>query len=152
TTSIHIQPWDGKIVVGGWAQPTPTTQYAALARYNSDGTLDSSFGTAGTLVLSAYDFGGVHDLAFQPDHQILVSTSDANLALLRLNGNNGSLDTSFNGTGIVIAPGALSGGQLILPGDGSILEAGRYSDGAVVARFSGSGALDPTFGVGGYAF
>ena len=59
---------DGKIVAAGAAKASYRSQDFALARYNPNGTLDASFGTAGKVTT---DFAGDDDLAFavalQPD-------------------------------------------------------------------------------------
>src|SRR5262249_31124309 len=52
--SVVLQP-DGKVLVGGWTEdsryPFPTSAANfALARYNPDGTLDSTFGSAGKVI------------------------------------------------------------------------------------------------------
>ena len=69
---ILVQP-DGKLVVAGEAG-TATGQDFALARYNPDGSLDTSFGSGGWVVT---DFFGDDDygraLARQPDGKLLVA-------------------------------------------------------------------------------
>ena len=68
--SVAIQP-DGKIIVAGMAL-NPGSDFA-LARYNADGTPDSSFGSNGKLTT---DFSGQGDsaraLAMQPDNKIVL--------------------------------------------------------------------------------
>lgn len=64
---------DGKILVAGSAG-TPSTYQMAVARYNEDGSLDTSFGDDGTLrfpVGSVKSF--VMDMAQQPDGKILLA-------------------------------------------------------------------------------
>jgi uncharacterized delta-60 repeat protein len=48
--TLVLQP-DDRIVAGGIAQPTPSNQKYALARYNSDGTLDDTFSGNGKLTM-----------------------------------------------------------------------------------------------------
>ncbi len=81
---------DGKIVVGGTTF-NGTSEDFALARYNPNGSLDSTFGTGGktTIALGANDFATA--VAIQPDGRIVVAgnTSDlvhTNFALVRLHG------------------------------------------------------------------
>jgi uncharacterized delta-60 repeat protein len=95
---VAIQP-DGKIVVAG------TAGFAefALARYNTDGTLDTGFRTDGKLTT---DFSGgieqAHGVAIQPDGKIVVvGVAGEDFALARYNGD-GTLDTSFSSDGKVI--------------------------------------------------
>lgn len=67
---------DGKIVVGGWKADIGLPTDFALARYNADGSLDSSFGLGGKIT---YDFFGNYDqitsLAIQPDGRIIAAGS-----------------------------------------------------------------------------
>jgi len=97
---------DGKVVVAGYSTIDPWDVFA-LARYNPDGSLDSSFDGDGRVTT---DFGGTddrgHDVILQPDGKILVagqtdSITDYNFALARFN-PNGSLDISFDHDGRVI--------------------------------------------------
>ena len=57
--AVEIQG-DGKIVVAGGAAGGPTGADIALARYNGDGSLDTSFGTGGKVVT---DFNSTHESA-----------------------------------------------------------------------------------------
>src|SRR4051812_4671717 len=56
---VLVQP-DGKIVAGGWSNQGRTSYDFLVARYNADGTLDTSFGSGGR---AATDFGGGADEA-----------------------------------------------------------------------------------------
>src|SRR5215813_6524730 len=95
---------DGKLIVAGIVQ-LPTGLDFGLARYNPDGSLDTSFGTGGSL---AIDFFGGDDRAFavaiQPDGKIVVAghattaSGGLDFGLARLN-SNGTLDTSFGSGG-----------------------------------------------------
>jgi uncharacterized delta-60 repeat protein len=102
--AVVIQP-DGKIVVVGF-----TAYYdgdalgpadIALARFNADGTLDTSFSDDRRQIT---DFGGneyclCFDVALQPDGKIVVAgIGDWDFALARYNAD-GTLDTSFSGDG-----------------------------------------------------
>ena len=76
----------------------------ALARYNTDGSLDSTFDGDGRLSLA---FAGATSLAqnllIRPDNKIVAAgysrTQQSDAVLVRFN-PNGSLDTSFSGDGI----------------------------------------------------
>jgi uncharacterized delta-60 repeat protein len=102
--AVAIQT-DGKIIVAG-----STGSDFALARYNSNGTLDSSFGDGGK-VTTNYSVSGPGDsgraVAVQSDGKIVLagysydSTEYEEFALLRYN-SNGILDSSFGSGGIVI--------------------------------------------------
>ena len=75
-----------------------------IARYNLDGGFDTSFGAGGWRTFSVPNLseGWVHRVLIQPDGKIvMVGHSGPYRALLMRCEANGTLDTSFNGTGIV---------------------------------------------------
>lgn len=161
---IALQP-DGKIVAAGITGAAGDSDFA-VARYNANGSLDSTFGSGGVAVLS---FGPLDDyaqaVAIQPDGRIVVA-GFANLgtppepkydfALLRLL-PNGTLDPSFGSGGRVTTDVSGSNSDdaraVVLQPDGKIVLAGEsYSATSfdfALARYTPSGALDATFGVGG---
>ncbi len=148
-SAVAIQS-DGKIVLGG-----TTPNGAALLRLDSDGTLDSSFGTGG-IVNS--DFGlelgaTVTAVVIQPNGQILAAAVGVFLnegSVGRFNAD-GSLDTTFGTGGFAISSiidspaGGLS--LMALQSDGKILVTG----GNAIGRYTSTGQLDTTFGSGGIA-
>ncbi len=105
--SVAIQA-DGKIVAAGYSDNGANYDFAVV-RYNTDGTLDTSFGGTGKVVTAVGNFGsGASSVAIQADGKIVVAGSSYNganddFAVVRYN-TNGSLDTSFNGTGKVTTP------------------------------------------------
>ena len=98
-----IQP-DGKIVISGNMMDNDGKNQLSLARVNQDGSLDkSTFGSngKGTAIFTFTNFQN-YNLALQADGKILVlGAKDNSLAVVRFN-PNGSLDTSFGGSGIVM--------------------------------------------------
>lgn len=95
---------DGKIIVVGISYLASTTA-VAVARYNSNGNLDSSFGTNGTVVTSIGVNGdGANDVAVQPDGKIVVAgyaytlNYTSSFFVLRLL-PNGTLDAGFGQSG-----------------------------------------------------
>ncbi len=106
--AIALQP-DGKIVVAGRALRLDGPFFDfALARYNTDGSLDASFGVGGKITTD-FDGNGGADLAFalalQPDGKIVAAGSTSNIgvsgfALARYNAD-GSLDAGFGTAGKV---------------------------------------------------
>ncbi len=147
---------DGKIVVAGSATVGSFTDFAVV-RYNSDGSLDSTFLSTGIVTLS---MSGGDDYAqgvvVQSDGKILVAGfssngSNTDFALARLN-DDGTPDSAFNTTGQVVTPvGGFSSGaySVALQGDGKIVAAGYAFDGSsydfAVLRYDASGTLDSTF-------
>src|SRR5262249_39721673 len=96
-----IQQPDGKIVLAGTSLEDDTWNYDfALARYSSEGVLDSSFGTDGKVITDLGNGGEVvYSLALQQDGKILAAGgSSGNFALLRYN-TNGILDSTFGNGG-----------------------------------------------------
>lgn len=102
--SMAFQP-DGKILLNGHTFLNYTTD-VSLVRYNSNGTLDNTFGNSGVVIT---DVGGYEDdsrsIALQTDGKILVSGSSRigasnDFTLLRYN-DDGTLDSSFDNDGIV---------------------------------------------------
>jgi uncharacterized delta-60 repeat protein len=154
---------DGKILVTGAFQPSPTSSASdfALARYTANGALDTTFGTGGKITTKLGDFdAAANQLLVQADGKIVAaghtSTSGGsfNFALVRYNAD-GSLDASFNGTGIVTTNfGQLDDVHgLVLQPDGKLVAVGSYFTGSKVdlalARYNADGSLDPSFGAGG---
>ena len=155
--SVVIQP-DGKILVGGITNTfTNNTDFAVL-RYNSDGSLDTTFGTSGILT---FGFGtgadSLSDIALQLDGKIVgvgysVGTSGYSAAVFRLN-SNGSFDTTFNGSGKVLTSvGGTSyrGNSVVIQPDGKIVVAGssynsNSAEDFLVIRYNSNGSLDTTF-------
>jgi uncharacterized delta-60 repeat protein len=143
--SVGVQD-DGKIVVAGRSH---TGAKFALARYNADGSLDTSFDGDGQLTT---DFGSGscegQSITLQPDGKILVAGySSGDFALARYNAD-GSLDTSFDGDGKLTTDfGSSDGGSSVtLQEDGKIVVAGTSSGDFALARYNADGSLDTSFG------
>jgi uncharacterized delta-60 repeat protein len=146
---------DGKIVAVGNVSPARYYDEWALARFNSDGSLDGTFGSGGEVIQEVVAGAGVSDIAFavamQSDGKIVAAGTHSyggsaeSFALGRFN-SDGSLDSTFNGTGIVttqVGTGSDARGMAIQPADGKIVVAGGSSLGAAVARYL---AADPQIG------
>ena len=165
-SAIALQP-DGKIVLAA-----DSSAGVMLARYLPNGSLDPSFGTGGQVQtgVGAGVFGALGALALQLDGKIVVAGSSNygntdQFTLARFD-SNGSPDSSFGTGGVTnsVLPaepgdpwGAGVAGLAVLP-NGEILAAGSatwhqgmYEEvgGFVLARYTPSGSLDPTFGDGG---
>lgn len=163
-TGMAVQG-DGKIVVAGFAQDASGTNFDfALVRYHGDvatgapGTLDTTFnGTGKVLLAVGTGDSNINAVALQSDGKIVVAgnVTDAlgntDSVVARFNAN-GTLDTTFNGTGIAIS--ALSASEdsfsaVALQSDGKIVAGGYASNGTnhdfAVARYTSAGLLDTTF-------
>lgn len=138
---------DGKLLVAGYAAGQTDDDFA-LVRYNSDGSLDTSFDTDGFAI---NNLGGNDDgyaVAIQPDEKILVAgSSGTDFALARYN-SDGSLDTSFDSDGFAInnLGGNDYGFALTLQSDEKILVAGSSGSDFALVRYQTDGSLDTTFG------
>lgn len=129
----------------------------ALARYTAAGALDRTFSGDGIVTTHLRAFDRAQAVAMQGERILVAGGTDNSatgaLILMRYR-PNGALDRSFSGDGKVTIPIGSTGEAtaVALQGD-RILIAGwaKRSDVAdiVVARFTASGAPDPTFGTGG---
>lgn len=164
---------DGKIIVAGYAPVKGNTYGFAVARLNSNGSLDTSFGSGGKFLFNFQN--NVSALArgvtIQANGYIVLSgNSEASFALARLT-PNGAFDPGFNGTGKVTVSVANStdglGGaydvttQTVIVGgvpQEKIVAAGIRPRLAIVdrdiavLRFNPNGSLDTGFGSGGKVF
>src|SRR6266540_697856 len=147
---------DGSLVAAGFANEGPPRDFA-LARYPPDGTLDPSFGSGGkvTTGISGFD-DQAFALALQPDGKLVAAgEASADFALARYN-PDGTLDPSFNGSGLVTTDfaGAFDRVEaLAVQADGKLVAAGQAFSGAsldfALARYNPDGSLDASFGSGG---
>lgn len=152
---------DGKLIVAGMASSYSTGDVFALARYNSDGTLDAKFGSGGLVAtpLSTFTQGGAQAVALQGDGKIVLTGTVMDqggtaFGVARYN-SDGSLDTTFGLDGLAIAPfyyweSATPSGLAVQP-DGKIVVAGTAAAQVTLARFNSDGTLDASFGSGGEA-
>jgi uncharacterized delta-60 repeat protein len=151
---------DGKIVAAGFAVGPGGSNDFALARYNTDGSLDTTFDGDGKVIT---DFAGSFDqaraVALQGDGKIvaagIATVSGFNFGLARYN-TNGSLDTTFDGDGKVTT--AFGGNEdafgVAIQVDGKIVAAGFSVDSGgtndfALARYNTDGTLDTTFSIDG---
>jgi len=153
-TSVAIQA-NGRIVVAGSSGADFTTDFA-LVRYNTDGSLDTSFGGTGKVTTDIGSDDSAASVAIQADGKIVAAgssanTSDFDFALARYN-RDGSLDTSFGGTGKVMTDFTASydfADSIAIEADGKIVAAG-YTDPPksdfALARYNSDGSLDTSFG------
>ncbi|HEX4792517.1 MAG TPA: DNRLRE domain-containing protein [Humisphaera sp.] len=158
-TAMAVQS-DGKIVEVGYASDGSL----AMARFNANGTPDTTFGpTHNGEVVTGY--GGGDDIvpsgvAIQPDGKIVVS-SDRSLQetfdVLRFL-PDGSFDNAFDGDGVVNVSLAFDGrpDALTLQKDGKIVVVGGVLEGALsdnhdfeIVRLNTDGSLDGGFGNSG---
>jgi uncharacterized delta-60 repeat protein len=157
-----------KILAAGDVYLSSTSQWVfGLARYNLDGSLDTSFGSGGEVVtnIPTQISFGLASLV-QGDGKIVVAGNavvgggrSRDFALARFN-IDGSLDSTFGSSGVVytavagaygttceaVAVALQSNGDIVAGGDSN--QTGNSYEFTLV-RYTPSGALDPTFGSGG---
>ena len=148
---------DGKIVVAGTSCPNFTsTRNFTVYRYNTDGSLDTSFGSSGKATVNFY--AGASEafaVAVQGGSIWVAGYAGSGFALARLT-SSGTLDYSFgSGTGTVtsaVGTSSAFANSLVIQADGKPVLAGYASSGGTVfalTRYTANGALDTTFGTGG---
>lgn len=138
---IVVQP-DGKILVGG--KFSSGFGSAVLARYNANGTLDTTFGIAGRADLA--NLGGwIEDIALRPDGRILLGVAFNGTIYFRVAGltSTGQFDGSFGIKTYTSINASVKAIELL--DDGSFILAG----GKFVAKFTSAGVLDTTYGTNG---
>ena len=171
--SVTIQQ-DGRIVLAGYTTPVTGTNRFAVARYTTNGIIDTSFNFGGvqqgtnSVAVDNNTSSACTSLALQTDEKIVTGgyTIDAGgakkFALARFN-TDGSVDTSnFNSSGS--NPGTVSttvesntncsGNSVAIQKSGKIviggavnLSAGNTNFG--LARFKTDGIIDTNFNAGG---
>lgn len=158
---LVIQP-DGKIVTAGFNNASSQINFV-VCRYNTDGTLDQTFGNGGISITAGPESNAVaYGASLQTDGKILVTGLSNNgtnndVVVARFN-TNGSLDYTFSYDGFAVydVTGmndvAYAVRQL---SDGGILVAGKTENPVtndaemLVVKFNSVGVLDNTFSAGG---
>ena len=152
--SIAVQD-DGKIIACGYCtngvNGGDISKDFALVRYNSDGSVDSTFGNDGIVMTSISTLDDIaYSVKVQDNGKIIAggytdSENDVDFAIVRYN-NDGSLDSTFGQDGIEIYKFGSSNNfikSMILQDDGNIIAAGYAANNdssnvvQVVARYLG---------------
>jgi uncharacterized delta-60 repeat protein len=153
---VALQP-DGKVVAAGTLGGGNSTSSYAVARYNTDGSLDSTFGAGGTVQTTLNGlYDGATDILIQNGKVVLAgmtgrvsgSATVYDVGLMRLNAD-GSRDATFGDSGKVvgIAGGFSAPVRMALQGDGRLVAVGTTgtshgSSFGKVFRFSPDGVLE----------
>jgi uncharacterized delta-60 repeat protein len=157
--SVVLQS-DGKIVVAGYSY-NGTNDDFAVVRYNTDGSLDTTFDTDGIVTTAiGSNIDRANSVVVQSDGKIVAAGysyngSNFDFAVVRYN-TNGSLDTTFDTDGKVttaIGSGTDAAYSVVLQSDGKIVVAGNSrigsNDDFAVVRYNTNGSLDTTFDTDG---
>jgi uncharacterized delta-60 repeat protein len=166
--SVTVQPnasdpAEFQIVVAGTSSGASNSDFSII-RLNSDGTPDSGLnGTGKAIVPVGIGNDAAQSVTTQPDGKIVVAgfstgASGDDFSVVRLN-TDGSLDTSFNGTGkavIAVGSSADRAYSVALQVDGKIVVSGTSVNGSSggdfsVVRLNADGSLDTDFNETGKA-
>jgi len=164
---------DGKLLVAGRVTPPDGGgSWLGLARYNVDGSLDTTFGDGGMTIVQEDAAGTDYvKIALDSDGGILASTDVhrtgqmSDFGLFRFN-SDGQIDESFGDNGLVrtdvatwdvpLTLDVLSDGKIVVGGSArttgyGVDENGRSNDktDGVVIKYNADGTLDSGFGDGG---
>jgi uncharacterized delta-60 repeat protein len=159
SSSAVVLQADGKVIAAGTTDQAvgATDGQFALARFNSNGSLDRTFGVNGRVIT---DIGGAEQgigaLVVQKDGKIIAAgSSGRDFALVRYL-PSGQLDKTFGRNGIEAVPfsGQAKIAAIALQSNGKIDVAGSAMNTIgqqrfALAQFTTSGRLDPTFGTHG---
>ena len=144
--AVTIQS-NGKIVVGGGVPSHTGFPVPAVARYNTNGSLDTTFGTGGMVAISSLEDAPFTAITLQTDGKIVAVAGGFTAYVVRYT-SAGVLDSTFGSGGIVTLNeinGPTQSGVLVQP-DGKILVADR-----ALFRLLSDGQFDTSFGTGGTA-
>ncbi|MEO1259269.1 MAG: hypothetical protein AAFZ15_10760 [Bacteroidota bacterium] len=154
-SSNMVEQPDGKIIVAGWYRVT--SRRLILIRYNTDGSIDTSFGNDGFFISDFRVYDSVK-ITLQPDGKIVATgniVTDFDIFVARIN-PNGTLDPTFGTDGytqVTLTYGSKGRAVAVAP-DGKIIVGATMGDGNIqdkfiVLRFNANGTLDNTFGING---
>ncbi len=136
--------------------------FRSISAFSQAGTLDSTFGTNGTLIINTgHRYSAGNAVAIQSDGKILVGGSAADdvlfkdFALVRYM-PDGTPDNTFGTNSVVVTDLGIENGEansIAIQPDGKIILAGFYgSNGAsnfTLVRYFPDGSIDNTFGKSG---
>ena len=147
-TAVTIQT-DGKILVCGGIPSSTGFPIAAIARYNTDGSVDTTFGTSG--ITTSLTLGVPTAIALQADGKIVVAGPAGGLSVnVARFTSTGTLDTTFGTNGIFTTGLNFNTGApfttLVIQSNGKIL----FANG-ILLRLTAEGQADSTFGTNGEA-
>lgn len=154
---------DGKILVAGMSRDASNTSIG-MARFTPDGQPDLTFGYAGAIIVNLGNSEYATSILLLSDNKFLIcgvteiTTGHYDLLLVKFF-SNGSVDQSFGTNGVTITD--LHSGSndmargMVFHNNKILISACAYGplynsyDAVVLARYTTTGALDPSFGAGG---
>jgi len=142
-----IRQSDGKLVIAGTSGGG--TAKVLVWRLNSDLSLDTTFGPAGYRELSFGSSTWGESMIQQADGKLLVSGRSNNDVLLVRYNSDGSLDSGFDGDGILTrsaSSGKDYGRDVLQQSDGKLVVVGYDTSDSFMMRFNLDGTRDNSFG------
>ncbi len=165
-SSSLVEPWailvkgDGKIAVAGRLYSNSSSNDVFIMQFNDNGTPDNTFGASGLASPGVAGSQSCLSMVEQPDGKLIVAGNNQTFTggafgylIMRFN-SNGTLDSTFNGDGIMVdtLAGINISGMALLP-DGRIIVGGDCShlpdSHFALARYLDDGVRDSTFGTSG---
>jgi uncharacterized delta-60 repeat protein len=152
TQDICVQN-DDKIIVVGTSGNINNRDFA-MARFNSDGTVDQTIGNNGVVKINVMYDDIFHSVHLQPDGKILAAGTANDLGYIYRFLENGALDNTFGNNGRV----SISLGQttiikdIAMMGEDDIFIAGQiagFSADGFVTKLHHDGSINTAFGVNG---
>ena len=140
---------DNKILAVG--SVGTSSQKWSLARFNTDGSLDNTFGTGGKVILSLTGSSNAQHINLLSSGKFLVAgnTNGFTTGLVSRFNSNGTLDNTFGVNGSVSLPEAISDMEIL--SNGSILLSASSGASAKIYQYTSTGSIDSGFGVNGVA-
>jgi uncharacterized delta-60 repeat protein len=157
--AIETVGGSSKIVAGVRWNYSSAFYAFALARYNLDGSLDSTFGNGGEVVSPTFpraQGADVDSMVIQADGKVVLGGIGAGQLILARYDTSGNLDATFGSGGLVALPNGAAR-IVAIQSDGKIVAGGTENGSYGLVRFNVGvagqldGSLDATFGVGGFA-
>jgi len=145
---------DGKLLAAGYSTDGQTLYQLATVRYNTDGSIDSSFGINGRVLTSIDGFTSqTLALAVQTDGKIIAAgyiyTGVENeLAIIRYD-QTGTLDPAFGNGGVVTSNLIEAARSLVIQPDGKLIMEGPSHGHFGLVRYNPDGSLDTDFNATG---
>jgi uncharacterized delta-60 repeat protein len=158
---IAISP-EGQIIAGGHHSPSTTLEERSIvARFNADGSLDTTFGEDGFFIWNEEGYNQIYDIDFSDDGSIYACGKSSpagtdRLALYKIRDGGSSLEPGFADNGEMLAPWEGKAHDMIVHSNGNIIIAGYASNmsgsNVIAMAFDGTGNPVADFGMDGIFF
>ncbi len=152
---IAIQS-DGKIIAAGVAKQGMWNDWqSCLVRYNTNGSLDTTFGTNGIfyygIIYNGNHVGYAQSVVMQPDNKIVFAGTYLNRGYVARLNTVGDFDMTFGANGVFTDSSLFNINDVAVLTNGKIVAGGKsYPDqDFAVARYNMNGERDSSFGLNG---